>query len=91
MFSKISFSYLKNPASAENLADLFYEIGSSMLAAGQQLLASRWLKRSYDTLSFHGLEDFSPDASELRLCVLHALGEFATDLQQPLRINTKLD
>lgn len=80
MFPKISSSYLKiNPAAAESLADLLYEIGNSALAAGQQSLASRWLRRSYDTLSLHGLEAFSPDASELRLCVLHALGEFATN------------
>lgn len=75
MFSKIPSSCLRNnPATAESLADLFYEIGNSMLAEGQQPLAARWLRRSYEALSLHGLESFSPDASELRLCVLHALG-----------------
>ena len=75
MFSKISSACLKrSPSMAETLADLFYEIGNSMLVRGQQSLATRWLRRSYDALSLHDLEKFSHDASELRLCVLHALG-----------------
>ncbi|KAK2758343.1 hypothetical protein FQN54_004191 [Arachnomyces sp. PD_36] len=74
MFSKIPSSWLeRDPTTVENVADLFYEIGHSLLVGRQQLLATRWLKRSYDALSLHGLEAFSPDASELRLCVLHAL------------------
>lgn len=77
MFSKISTSDLeKNPSAAENLADLLYEIGNSILGSGQQHLASMWLKRSYDALSLHGLDAFSLGAGELRLCVLHALGQF---------------
>jgi hypothetical protein len=77
MFSKISSSCLKKfPSMAESIADLFYEIGNSMLTGSQQAIAVRWLRRSYDILSLHDLAKFSQDASGLRLCILHALGMF---------------
>ena len=77
MFSKLPAACVqRNPILAEDLADLFYDIGKDMLTRSQHELAVTWLQRSYEVLSQHTLEELRPDANELRLCILHGLGKY---------------
>jgi len=63
------------PATAEVLADLFYEIGKDLLKKKDYIVAVRWLERAYDMLTMRDIEGMSVDSGELRCSVLHYLGE----------------
>jgi hypothetical protein len=62
------------PTSAEALADLLYEIGKDTLTKCNYESAIRWLERAYDILGEQNLEMLSPEASELRLTIMHSIG-----------------
>ncbi len=77
MLSKLSAECVsQNPSIAENLADLLYDIGKSLLIQDQHSLAARWMQRSYETLSQHSLEKLGANAGDLRFCILHGLGKY---------------
>lgn len=76
LFNKASLpSNNLGPAVAENLADLLYEIGKNFLQKKQYEMAVRWLERSLDALSCQDLDRLSPDAGDLRLSIMHDLGQ----------------
>ena len=60
---------------AENIADLLYEIGRERLDKKEYAMANKWLERSHEVLAGQDLERLSAEAGELRLCVLQASGE----------------
>lgn len=60
---------------AENLADLFYEIGKDALAKVNYDVALRWLERAYDVLEEKDLGLLSLEVGELRLSILHGIGK----------------
>ncbi|KAF2233241.1 SPO22-domain-containing protein [Viridothelium virens] len=62
-----------DPATAERLADVLYEMGKDLLGKKQIELAGRWLERAYDILAEQDLERLSSDAGELRLSIMHSL------------------
>jgi hypothetical protein len=64
------------PDTAEDLADLFYEIGKQALTKRNYEAAVKWLERACDMLGEQDLIIISPEASELRLCIFQGLGEF---------------
>lgn len=59
---------------AENLADLLYEIGKDNLTKRAYELAIKWLERAYDVLGEQDMEMLSPEAGELRLSTMHSIG-----------------
>ena len=59
---------------AEDLADLFYEIGKQALTKRNYEAAMKWLERACDILGEQDLAMISPEASELRLCIFQGLG-----------------
>jgi hypothetical protein len=60
---------------AESVADLLYEIGKQALTKCNYEAAVRWLERSYVMLGEQNIGMLSPEAGELRLCVLQGLGK----------------
>lgn len=75
MLSKVPRFCIEQEASiAEAFADICYDIGHAHLGEKDFPLAVKWLERALDALSKHNLGALSPDADELRLAVLHALG-----------------
>lgn len=76
MYGKASASLgTLDPGVVENLADLLHEIGRNLLQLRSFDMAVKWLERALDALCSHSLERLSPDASDLRMSVLHDLGE----------------
>jgi Meiosis protein SPO22/ZIP4 like len=74
-FSRIDASQLRNDVeAAEGIIDLSLEMGKSLSDKGCTDMAAVWLERAYSLLQGHSLENFSPDAEELRLNVLHTYG-----------------
>lgn len=75
MYSRVDLSpeHL-DPASAENIAERFYEIGRDRLGVKAFETASKWLSRAYDALSTQHLSRLSAEAGELRVCILQCAG-----------------
>ncbi|KAF2130996.1 SPO22-domain-containing protein [Dothidotthia symphoricarpi CBS 119687] len=71
------------PTTAENLADLLYEIGKGALTKRNYELAVRWLERAYDVLGEQDLEMLSPEAGELRLSTMQSLVHAHMKLKTP--------
>jgi hypothetical protein len=69
------------PSTAENLADLFYEIGKSMLVKHMFELAVRWLERAYDVLGEQDIEILSSEAGELRLSIMQSISLYPSYAQ----------
>lgn len=63
------------PETAENLADLFYEIGKHALTKRNYEAAVKWLERACEALGGEDLGMLGPEAGELRLCMLQSLGK----------------
>ena len=63
------------PDTAEDLADLFYEIGKQALTKRDYEAAVKWLGRACDMLGEQDLAMLSPEASELKLCIHQGLGK----------------
>lgn len=79
MFQKINpADGVTDPAAAESLADLLFEIGRDLLTHEEYQPAVEWLERAHDTLCEQDLEKLSTDAGELRLSIMHQLGQFAS-------------
>lgn len=81
---------------AESVADLLYEIGKQALTKCNYEAAVKWLERSYVILGEQNIGMLSPEASELRLCVLQGLGKSfrrrssADELTGSVQANLKL-
>ncbi|KAK3064561.1 hypothetical protein LTS18_006048 [Coniosporium uncinatum] len=69
-------------SSAEELADLLFEIGKDQLTKSQSEMAAKWLERSLDVLDEQELEHLSPDAGELRLIIMQKLARALMDQQR---------
>ena len=84
------------PDAAESVADLLYEIGKQALTKRNYEAATKWLGRSYVVLGEEDIGILSPEANELRLCVLQGLGRsfrrkaLADELTGPVQANLKL-
>ncbi|KAI9804595.1 MAG: hypothetical protein M1833_006668 [Piccolia ochrophora] len=90
MFSKASIATTNlDPATAEKLADLLYEMAVSLLQGKFYELATKWLERSNDVLVGQAQEKLSLEAGELRLSVMHALGK-RSDMHQSILTLTNL-
>jgi hypothetical protein len=77
MFSKIKQMHCTiSPSTAENLADLMYEIGKDLLKKRNYELAVRWLERAHDMIGEQELEMLSPEAGELRLSVIQSISQW---------------
>ncbi|KAF2689190.1 SPO22-domain-containing protein [Lentithecium fluviatile CBS 122367] len=63
------------PATAENLADLFYDMGKTFLAKRKYEVAVRWLERAYDVLGEQDVELLSSEAGELRLSIMQSIAQ----------------
>lgn len=79
MFEKIGpADGATDPAAAESLADLLFEIGRDLLTHEEYRKAVKWLERAHDTLCEQDVEKLSTDAAELRRSIVHQLGQFAS-------------
>lgn len=59
----------------EKAADLFYEIGKSLLKKADSAAAAEWLERALTALDAGDVERLSDDAADLRLSISARLGE----------------
>lgn len=76
MFGKYKqVSTTPSPDTAEDIADLFYEIGRQALEKRNYRTAVKWLERSFDILEGQQLSSLSSGAGELKLCVMQGLGK----------------
>ncbi|KAF4637760.1 hypothetical protein G7Y89_g330 [Cudoniella acicularis] len=57
---------------AENLADLLYEMGKDLMSSHQYQLAAKWLGRAHETLLNQGIDNLSMDANELRISIIQS-------------------
>lgn len=73
----------RTPASMEKLADLLYEIGQGALKRCNYELAIRWLERAHDSLDDQTLEMSGPEASELRLSIMHSIVHTWSKIKSP--------
>ena len=69
-----------DPSSAEDLADLFFEIGSSQSKKTQWIEAVYWLERAHDILLGQSLHLLSSDAGELRISIIHSMARALLNL-----------
>ena len=60
-----------DPSSAEELADLLFEIGKDQVKHDHWEEAIYWLDQAYEELSNHKLGSMSSDASDLKVSTLH--------------------
>ncbi|KAK3320643.1 meiosis protein SPO22/ZIP4 like-domain-containing protein [Cercophora scortea] len=61
------------PDYAEKLADVLYEIGKSLTARSDFIMAVKWLERAQEMINGQNIESLSRDGIELRLAILQAL------------------
>ncbi|KAI1474952.1 SPO22-domain-containing protein [Daldinia eschscholtzii] len=74
LYEKVQdFKHTANPASAENFADSFFEIGKDLAAKKNFSLAVKWLERAHEFINHQDLEQLSREVVELRLTISQAL------------------
>ncbi|KAK6955428.1 hypothetical protein Daesc_003065 [Daldinia eschscholtzii] len=74
LYEKVQdFKHTANPASAENFADSFFEIGKDLAAKKNFSLAVKWLERAHEFINNQDLEQLSREVVELRLTISQAL------------------
>ena len=69
------------PSSAEELADLFFEIGHSQHKKTQWAEAVYWLERAHNILLSQSQDLLSSDAGELRISILHDMARALLNLE----------
>lgn len=69
------------PSFAEELADLFFEIGSSQSKKTQWPEAVHWLERAHNMLLDQSQELMSSDAGELRISIMHSMARALLNLE----------
>jgi hypothetical protein len=62
-----------DPTSAEDLTDVLFEIGKSLLQRNDFSMAVKWLDRAYTFLDSQDLESLTREAIELQLAISQAL------------------
>ncbi len=83
MYTKASVSERQlDPNTAENLADLLFEIGRELLGKKQYELAVKWLERAYSVLESQELDKLSTDATELRTSIIQCSVKALLGVQQ---------
>lgn len=76
MFLRIEDELKSNvlePARAEELSDLMFEVGKGFGKKSEHKRAAKWLDRSLQILSTQDSDMLSPDAGELKLSVMNYL------------------
>ena len=68
------------PASAEEFADLFFEIGDSQTKRTQWAEAVHWLERGHNILLGQSQDLLSGDAGELRISIMHSMARALLNL-----------
>lgn len=68
------------PARAEGLADLMFEVGQGFANRSEHKRAAKWLDRSLHILSAQDSDMLSPDAGELKLSIMNYLSTFDQEL-----------
>jgi hypothetical protein len=68
-------SVSSHPESAEDLADVLYELGKDLCEKKHYELAAVWLERGLDAVDNQELDRLSDDAGELKLAIMQQLGE----------------
>jgi hypothetical protein len=71
-----------DPKTAENLADLLFEMGRDLLGKRQYDLAVKWLDRSFAVLNSQELDKLSIDAIELRTSIIQCSVKALLAVQQ---------
>ena len=69
------------PSSAEELADLFFEIGGSQTKTTQWAEAVYWLERAHNILMGQSQNLLSSDAGELRISIMHSMARALLNLE----------
>lgn len=69
------------PCYAEELADLFFEIGCSQCKKTQWAEAVHWLERAHNTLLGQSSDLLSSDAGELRISIMHSMARALLNLK----------
>lgn len=69
------------PSSAEELADLFFEIGGSQSKKTQWADAVHWLERAHNILLGQSQHLLSSDAGELRISIMHSMARALLNLE----------
>lgn len=72
-----------NPATAEKLADVLFEIGKDLSGKKDFTMAAKWLDRAYAIIDAQELASLSRDAMELRLSICQALVHALIGVQKP--------
>ncbi|WEW57165.1 sporulation-specific protein 22 [Emydomyces testavorans] len=82
MLSKLPRQVLQQDvALTERLSDLLFDIGKNLMDRKEYADAEKWLQRALDALSQEPLDMLTPDARELRLCILYGLVRVNLDLK----------
>lgn len=68
-------------SSAEELADLFFEIGHSQSKKKQWAEALQWLEKAHNILLGRSQDLLSSDAGELRISVMHSMARALLNLE----------
>ena len=69
------------PSSAEELADLFFEIGGSQSKKAKWAEAIHWLERAHNILLGQSQDLLSRDAGELRISIMHSMARALLNLE----------
>ena len=81
MLNKVNFNTESlEPSSAEELADLFFEISESHSKKTQWDEAVHWLERAHNILLGQSQDLLSGDAGELRISILHSMARALLNL-----------
>ena len=82
MLSKVNFGENNlESSSAEELADLFFEIGHSQSKKKQWAEALEWLEKAHNILLGRSQDLLSTDAGELRISVMHGMARALLNLE----------
>jgi Meiosis protein SPO22/ZIP4 like len=74
-FAMIDLAHARRTSAvAEEMVDLFFEIGKSLFDKGCCDMAMVWLRRALELLKNQDLGSLSLEVSELRLNLLHTYG-----------------
>ena len=83
-YTKINTFELQSCGMAtENLLDLLFEIAKQHLNHKRQEAAVKWLARAQKLFDTVDLADLSPDASDLRMIVLHTYAQALMSVNEP--------
>lgn len=72
-----------DPYTAENMANVLYEMGKDLFHKQQHLLSVKWLERAYEVLTSQELDKLSMDANELRISIMQMFVKALLALNTP--------